>query len=163
MPSPSLPLVPSRYWPVPKLKIPCLRRSRTPSSCSTCCRAPPEPRRTPGTPAPARRHGHPSALHDAHTHAVVTPPGPWLHHVPSSTPWTSQTASSRSSTWPVSPPFLPSFSLTALLPVASPHYPPMACPSSTLHPAHSAPLRGYKNPRPPPLLTTPAPRFSYTT
>ena len=41
--------------------------------------------------------------------------------------------------------------------------PPMVCPRSTLHPAHGAPLRGYKNPRPPPLLTTLAPRFSYTT
>ena len=93
---------------------------------------------------------------------MASPPGPCSRHLPSNAMDVSQIASFRASTWLAPTPFLSPLALTTLPPVAPPQCPPMACPSSTLHPAHGAPLRGYKSPQPPPLLTTPAPRLSCT-
>ena len=109
-----------------------------------------------------RRRGDTLALHEASRHPCVTSPGPCSRHIASNTLRTSQTASSQSSTWPISPPLHHGHALTALTPVSPLPSPPMACPRAAVHPLHRRPLRGYKSPRPLPLLTTPAPRLSCT-
>ena len=75
----------------------------------------------PRRPAQFLRCGRSPALHDARRHAHVINPGPSLRHVPLNALHVSQTASSRSSTWPPRASFPPLVALTTLVSVAAPH------------------------------------------